>query len=87
MPESDKNKLPKMTENEARELEYLWKNYVLNSRKCHRRLAASHIVALILVLVALFVEDELAWHAVAVVVEVVNHTFDDVLDALGIQRY
>jgi hypothetical protein len=84
MSDNNNDKLPKI--NEAKELEHLWKNYVISQRGQRIRKICLTAVAVILIVGALFVEDELAWHAVAVVVEVVNHTLDDVLDALGVER-
>jgi hypothetical protein len=84
MLDNKNNNLPKI--DEAKELEHLWKNYVISSRNQRMRKIGLTVVSVALIIGALFVEDELAWHAVAVVVEVVNHTLDDVLDALGVER-
>lgn len=84
------NEDQKAAQREAQELGYLWKNYVDNSGKmCKRphcvRLAAG-AVALLLIVVALFIDDNLAWSALYAIADVLNDTADNVADALGVQR-
>jgi hypothetical protein len=84
------NKSNKMAQKESAELDHLWKNYVDSSgglcrRRCRSRLAVVAVV-LLLIVGALFVDDEHAWSAVRVVVEVFDNAADDIADALGVQR-
>jgi hypothetical protein len=82
----DNNKSNKSNKNtEDMELGHLWKNYVISSRHRRWRKFGLSAVALVLIVGALFVEDDHAWAAVGVMVEVLNDTADYVMDALGVE--
>jgi hypothetical protein len=70
--------------NEAMELGHLWQNHVLGApRRRWRRIGLSVLVSALIV-GALFVDDDLAWTAAGVMVDVFNDAADDILDALGV---
>jgi hypothetical protein len=74
---------------EDRELKHLWGIYVARKKRGYfisaRALWALGLMASGLVVGALFVEDDYAWAAVCVVVQVLDDAADDVMDALGVQ--
>lgn len=81
-PEQECNKSTKITEDV--ELGHLWKNHVISSKHRRWRRIGLSALALVLIVGALFVEDELAWAAAGVLVEVFNDAADDILNALGV---
>lgn len=75
---------------ESDELDRLWKSYVDSSGKGGQRRQwarpAAIVATLLLIVGALFVDDDIAWSAVRVVAEIFDHAADDIADALGVQR-
>lgn len=84
-PIEDSNKSPKMTDDEFLELGHLWKNYVMISARRQKMVRIVHWVAVsALVVVALLIDDALAWHVVRTIAEIVYDAADNISDALGV---